>query len=61
MSKEPEVQGDVSITPIKQHGGKRRHADTGTDRQQLDAYKVWLVEMQEEDSEIGILIISITH
>lgn len=60
MSKEPEVQGNLSITPIKQRGGKRRHADTGTDKQ-LDACKVWLVQMQEEDPEIGILIIFITH
>jgi hypothetical protein len=59
MSKEPEVQGNVSITPIKQHGGKRRHADTGTNK--LHAYKVWLVQMQEEDPEIGKLIFFIIH
>jgi hypothetical protein len=60
MSKEPEVHGNVSITPIKQHGGKRGHAHAGTEKQ-LDAYKVWLVQMQEEDLEIGILIICIAR
>jgi hypothetical protein len=60
MSKEPEGQGNVIITPLKQPMGKRRHADTGTD-EQLDAYKVWLLKLQEEDPEIGILILCITH
>jgi hypothetical protein len=41
MSKEPQVEGTVSIMPIKQQQGKQRHAETSTDKQ-LDAYKVWL-------------------
>jgi hypothetical protein len=41
MSKEPQVEGTVSITPIKQQQGKRIHAESSTDKQ-FDAYKVWL-------------------
>jgi hypothetical protein len=54
MPKEPEVEGTVSIIPIKQQHGKRRHAETSTDKQ-LDAYKLWLRRMKEEDPKISIL------
>jgi hypothetical protein len=59
MSKEAQLQDTVSITPIKQRRGKQRNDETSTD-QQLDAYKVWLLKIKEEDPEIGTLIFCIS-
>jgi hypothetical protein len=55
MSKEAQLQDTISIMPIKQQRGKRRNEETSTD-QQLDAYKVWLYQIKEEDPKISTLI-----
>lgn len=60
MSREPEPEVNVSITPIKQHGGKRKHDQSGTD-EHLDAYKVWLAKLQAKEPDIGKIILCITH
>jgi hypothetical protein len=59
MSKEAQFQDTLSIMSNKQQRGKRRNEETSTD-QQLDAYKVWLLKIKEEDPEIGTLIFCIT-
>jgi hypothetical protein len=59
MSKEAQFQDTLSIMSNKQQRGKRRNEETSTN-QQLDAYKVWLLKIKEEDPEIGTLIFCIT-
>jgi len=60
LSREPELEENVSITPIKRHGGKRKHDQSGTD-EHLDAYKVWLAKLRAKDPDIGKIILCITH
>ena len=60
LSGEPEPEVNVSITPIKRHGGKRKHDQSGTD-EHLDAYKVWLAKLQAKEPDIGKIVICITH
>jgi hypothetical protein len=56
LSREPELEENVSITPIKRHVGKRKHDQSGTD-EQLDAYKVWLAKLRAKNKDIGKIII----
>jgi hypothetical protein len=54
LSKEAEVHEMVTITPQKRrrHEPSRRHDDR---EQQLDQYKIWLANLEEQQEEIGTL------
>jgi hypothetical protein len=60
LSSEPEPELNVSITPIKRHGGKRKHDQSGAD-EHLDAYKVWPAKLQAKEQDIGNISLCITH
>lgn len=60
MSKEPETEVNVAITPIKRHRRKRKNHQSSTD-QDVDVYKAWLQEQKEDNPDIGIINLCITH
>lgn len=59
LSSEPEPKVNVSITPIKQHAGKRKHDQSANEH--LDAYKVWLLKLQAKEPDTGKTILCITQ
>jgi hypothetical protein len=54
LSKEAEVHEMVTITPQKRrrHEPSRQHDDR---EEQLDQYKIWLANLEEQQEEIGTL------